>query len=147
MGDMSNIEEYEDHVVVSVNSEIYPLDVVHSAAYALIDDAYLILTGNPEDEILVEIRTRSKKTAKELAMQFNNNLLKFAVYKKQSEKNAAIREAIVKRALLTSELEDIELKSEKTTLLDDEDYGSFEDDSEGIKKEWEDEKKDESDQS
>lgn len=103
---ISNMEIYEDHVLLSINPKIYPLDVVYSAAYALLDKAYIVLDGDPEEEIIAEIRSKIKVDIKKLGDEFNNELINYAVYKKQSEKNALIRQAIIQRALLTTGFED-----------------------------------------
>jgi len=99
-----------DHVLLSINPQIYPLDIVYSAAYALLDKAYIVLDGDPEEEIIAELRLKIEGDLKKLGDEFNNELLNYAVYKKQSEKNALLRQAIVQRALLTNGFdEDISL--------------------------------------
>ena len=98
----SNMEIHKDLILLSINPKIYPLDVVYSAAYALLDKAYIILDGDPEEEIIVEIRPKAKIPLKKLGDGFNQELINYAVYKKQSEKNALIRQTIIQRALLTN---------------------------------------------
>ncbi len=99
---ISNMEIYEDHLLISVNPKIYPLDIVYSAAYTLLDKAYIVIDGDPDEEIIAEIRPKNNEDLKTLGNEFNNELINYAVYKKQSEKNAVIRQAIVQRALLTA---------------------------------------------
>ena len=129
--------------IPSINSTVYVINSIWAA-----DCLYVrpIINGNPEEELLVEIKPQKKGKLIDFAIKFNNQLLNYAVYKKQSEKNKEIRDAIVQRAMLTSEVEDLELEDipaapkktkEKTILDEDEAYfGSSDSDPEGIKKAW-----------
>lgn len=99
------MEVHRDHLLLSINPKIYPLDVVYSAAYTLLDQAYIVLDGDPEDEIIAEIRPKRNMELKKLGNDFNNELINYAVYKKQSEKNTLIRQAIIQRVLLTNGFE------------------------------------------
>ena len=111
---LGNINIKEDCAVFSVNPKIFSLDVVYSAAYIMIDKAFIILDGDPEEEIFVEIR---KKTQEQdfiqLVREFNEELLNYAVYKNQSEKNKKLRELILQRVLLTNNPEYFSLKHRK----------------------------------
>ena len=92
-----------EHVLVSVNPKIYSLDVVQSAAYVLMDRAYIVIDGDPKEKILVELKpTNKKEDLEKLGRDFNNELINYAVYKVQAERTKEIRETIVKRALLTN---------------------------------------------
>jgi His-Xaa-Ser system protein HxsD len=103
MVDNLELHKKGNYVLVSVNPKIYPLDVVHSAAYVLMDRAYIIIGGDPKEEIIVELRPKDKKTDIEtLGRDFNNELLNYAVYLMQSERNRAERTAIIQRALQTT---------------------------------------------
>lgn len=103
LGNME-INEKEGYVLFSINPKIYPLELVYSASYIMIDKAYLILDGDPKKKILVEIRAKDKNhDLKQLAMEFNDELLNYAVYKTISEKNKTIRETILQRVLLTND--------------------------------------------
>jgi His-Xaa-Ser system protein HxsD len=95
------IDKKEGRALVSINPKIYSLDVVYSAAYVLLDKAHIILDGDPEEEIIAEIIPKGENTLKELAENFNEELLNYSVYKTQTEKNKGIRQAIMQRALLT----------------------------------------------
>ena len=98
------VNEREGFGVFSINPKIYSLDIVYSAAYILIDKAFIILDGDPEKEIKVEIRKKKpEQELKDLVRDFNEELLNYAVYKVQSEKNKNIREMILQRVLLTND--------------------------------------------
>jgi len=110
---------------VKVNPKIYPLDVIYSAAYSMLDKAYVLLSGDAETEVIVSIKPKDN-TSTNLADEFTSELLNWAVYKTQSEKNADIRKAIIQRALLTNGFNEEE--------KDDDNYL---DDPEGIAIPWE----------
>lgn len=103
----SNMEvhEKEGYILISINPGIYPLDVIYSAAYVFLDRAYLLLDGDPKKKIIVEVRPKekTKSNLQKLGREFNNELINYAAYKEQSKRNASIRQAIVQRALLTSD--------------------------------------------
>ena len=99
---VANMEVHKDtnYVVVSINTKIYPIDVIQLAAYVMIDKAYIILDGDPNQEISVELRGKDQGiSAEELGREFNNQLLNYAVYKIQSEKNKEVKDALIKSAL------------------------------------------------
>lgn len=120
---ISNIEVYKDHILVDVSPKVYPLDVLYSAAYVLLDRAYVVIDGDPDKKVIVEIRPKGKCDLVKLGNEFNNELINYAVYKAQSEKNRALREAFIQRALLTN----IETQREEECI----------DDPEGIAVPWE----------
>lgn len=102
---LQNLELHKDerYVVVSVNPKIYPLDVVYSAAYALIDKAYVLIDGDPAEEIFVELRPKEDKIGPEqLGRELNTELLNYAVYKSQSQLNRGVRETLLQRTFLTN---------------------------------------------
>ena len=95
-------DEKNGSVIISVNPAIYPLDVIYPAAYVFMDRAYIMIDGDPKDEIFVEMVSKEGCSLVELAGDFNNELLNYAVYKKQVERNGPIREALITRALLSN---------------------------------------------
>lgn len=128
-------------VIIEVNPKIYPLDVVYSAAYVLIDDYYILLDGDPKNKIKVVISSKKgKKNLKKAASEFNNQLLNYAFYKEQSKKNSNIRQIMLQAALLQTE----EAKTEKSQatspeeeFLEKTEDADFLDDPEGIAVPWE----------
>ncbi len=101
---IDNIEIHKDekYVVVSVNPKIYNLPIVYAAAYVLIDRAYVILDGDPNEEILVKLRPKEKDyDLEKLGRELNEELLNYSVYMVQSVQNKEIRDAIMKRAMET----------------------------------------------
>ena len=93
---MNNFEIKDGSVFVSVNPKIYPLDVIFSAAYIFTDKNYIILDGNPEEEIIVEIKPKEDIYGMEkIAMEFNNELINYSSYAIQLMRNAHLREHII----------------------------------------------------
>ena len=101
---LGNVRLGEDHILCTINPKIYALETVYSAAYILMDKAYILLDGDPEKEIIVEIRQKKqpKIDLEELAIEFNEQLLNYAVYKVQSERNKGLREIMMQRVMLTN---------------------------------------------
>jgi His-Xaa-Ser system protein HxsD len=103
MQNPKNIQINEDHAIFKINPKIYPLELVYSAAYIMIDKAFIVLDGDPDTEIIAEIRKKNdERSLNELVQLFNEELLNYAVYKTHSEKNKALREIILQRVLLTN---------------------------------------------
>lgn len=102
--DNLQIDDAEGTLVVKVNPRFYPLEVIYSASYALLDRAYVVLDGDPQQEILVKLRPlhAGASDLERLGREFNNELLNYTMYAIQVERNKAVRDAIIQRALLTS---------------------------------------------
>lgn len=97
------IDKKGGYLIVSVNPKIYPLEVIYSAAYVFIDRAYLVVDGNPEEEVFVQMKPKDKNDDMEkLGNEFNNELLNYAVYVVQAMKNQPLRKAIIERAMMTN---------------------------------------------
>jgi len=108
------IDEKGEYAIFSVNPNIYPLDLVYSASYIMIDKAFVILDGDPKEKILVEIRKKKpEQNLKILVQEFNEELLNYAVYKVQSEKNRNIREMILQRVLMTNSPSHLNIEKEE----------------------------------
>jgi His-Xaa-Ser system protein HxsD len=100
------INKKEGYVLVSVNPKIYPVDVVLSSAYIFTDNCYVLVDGDPNEEIIVELRPKDKKEDIEIiGRNFNNELINYANYAVQAIKNERLREAILNRVLLTNSVE------------------------------------------
>jgi His-Xaa-Ser system protein HxsD len=91
----SNIKIVSNCAMVSVNPKLYPLEVIYSASYVMLDRAYIILTGNPEKEVIVEIESKDKGDAAALGKEFNDQLLNYANYHSMSKKNIEIKKMLL----------------------------------------------------
>ncbi|MFP4424134.1 MAG: hypothetical protein ACLFP2_02785 [Candidatus Woesearchaeota archaeon] len=111
------ISVHEDTAQLSINPRIYPLDTIYSASYVLLDEAYILLDGDPDTEVKVSIKPKSGQDPEELGYRFHNQLINYAVYKEQVKKNQDIRKVILQRALLTNGY-----KAEDEDLIPWEDY-------------------------
>jgi len=97
---MENFEIKDGSIFFSVNPKIYPMDVIFSAAYVFTDKNYIILDGNPEEEIVVEIKPKEKvEDMGKIAMEFNNELVNYGAYAVQAARNAHLRHIIMQKVL------------------------------------------------
>jgi His-Xaa-Ser system protein HxsD len=140
---VSDIAVNKDSVIVSINPKIYPLEVIYSAAYVFLDRAYILLDGEPQSKITVELKPKKKPVDREelekLGGDFNNELINYADYRKRAERTAKLRELILQRALLTnSQLEEEDYESDGSIEdLENEEKNDFLEDPEGIAIPWE----------
>ena len=143
-----DLKEKDAAVVIKINSKIYPLHTVYSASYVFLDRCYIMLDGDPEKEILVELRLKKDSNLElgVLAREFFNELLNYAFYEEQSRKNAPLRNTLLRAALLSNiGVQEFESEEEKCNEdLEDADWSEIEDledeefeDPEGVAVPWE----------
>lgn len=90
-------------VSISVNPKLYSLDVVYSAAYIFTEKCYVLLDGDPLQEIIVELKPKFPNVnLEELGREFNNELINYANYDLQFKKNIRLREILLQKILLTN---------------------------------------------
>jgi His-Xaa-Ser system protein HxsD len=113
------IDKESNSVVISVNPKIFPLEVIYSASYVFLDKAYVMMDGNPQENIAVQLKAKnSGEDLQSLALEFNNELVSYSVYVVQAARTSEIRKAIVQRALATIEESDIKLEEEFEPIED-----------------------------
>lgn len=100
--DNLEVHKKDNFVIISINPKLYPLEVIYSAAYIFIDKAYVMIDGDPREEILVQLRPKASMDIEVLGREFNNELLNYMVYMHRTIRSQGIREAIVQRALATN---------------------------------------------
>jgi His-Xaa-Ser system protein HxsD len=125
------IDRQQKTVRINVNPKLYPLDVIYSAAYVFLDKAYLLLEGDPNSKVTVELRAKGMEDVEKMGREFMNELLNYVAYKKQSEKSKEIRQMIVQRALITNSSECEVVEKEEDFFSED-----YLDDPEGIAIPW-----------
>ncbi len=125
------IDEKNNSVLITINSKIYPLEIVYSAAYVFIDRAYVIIDGDPEDKLIVELKLKEKGNLDELGREFNNELVSYAVYVIQSARTQGVRDALVEKVFSTNTE-----KSAPETEDDEFEGMDYEEDPLGITKPW-----------
>lgn len=92
------------NITVNINPCLFPLDVVYTAAYVLLDKYYILLDGDTKKSIRVILTPKEKNANLEKAKaEFNNELINYAFYKEQSKKNSALRQIMLQAALLSAE--------------------------------------------
>lgn len=132
------INKKDNVVMISVNPKIYPLDVVLSSAYLFTNDYYVLVDGDPVEEIIVELRPKDKnEDIEKIGRNFNNELINYATYTVQTIKNEKLREAILNRVMLTNSTENNKnaVQTEKNYLEKEAKPWKFED-SENIAVPW-----------
>lgn len=147
---LENLELHPEHnsVLISVNPKIFPLEVVYSATYSLMDKAYSIIDGDPEEEIFVELKPKDKKLdLEQLGREFNNELLNYAVYMVQNSKNQDLINTLIQRAFLTNSAPSVPQNTVNDKPVDEKDTSvdefSYIDDPLGIAKPWSSDKENE----
>lgn len=117
--DNLEVHKKDNFVRVSVNPKLYPLEVIYSAAYVFIDRAYVMIDGDPKEEILVQLKPKTNMDVETLGREFNNELLNYMVYMTRTIRSQGIREAMVQRALATNAQPQQETKSQPESPTDD----------------------------
>ncbi len=101
-----SVDKKNNRVMARVNPKVYPLSVVYPAAYSFIDRAFVLLDGDPEDEVVVTmIPKNDREDLETLAREFYNEMLNYGVYLIQSTKNQVVRDLILQRVLATNSRE------------------------------------------
>lgn len=98
-----DIQNQENYVILRLNPEIYPLNVIFVSLYAFLDKAYFILDGDKTKEILIKvIKKNLESDLKNICNEFYNELINYSVYHDKSIENKEYRLTLLKRALLTN---------------------------------------------
>jgi len=87
---------------ITLNTKIYPLDVVYSAAYVFLDDAYFQISGDPNKEINLTIYPKKDTDLNKLKLDFLNECVSQSSYFAKLDQNNDILKLIVEKALFTS---------------------------------------------
>ena len=100
---MENVELFKGKnlALVSVNPKVYSLGVVFAAAYVLLEKAFVVIDGDPGDQIVVSLEPKKGKDIETLATDFNEQLINFAVNFDQSARTKNIRDEFIKQAFLS----------------------------------------------
>jgi len=113
-----DINKEENKVVLFINPKIFPVPVINKTASKFKDDVWVTMDGNPNEELLVELKPKKEQDLELLARQFNNKLLEFSTEGIQVNENnktliSEIRQVVKKFA---SEQEGRITKQSITTL-------------------------------
>ena len=84
---------------ISVNPNIYSMDVIYSAAHAFTKECYVLLDGDIKTRIIVELKPFEAQNLEELGRNFLNRLLSYQIYRQKRSENEKIRNLLLYRAL------------------------------------------------
>ncbi|TRO61917.1 hypothetical protein E2P64_00060 [Candidatus Bathyarchaeota archaeon] len=83
-------------VVVKIKAEVFPIDLVYTAAHRVMERAYVILDGSPSEEVYAILKPRKYKgDLEELGRIFYDELIAAAFHTVQFVRNKEMREALV----------------------------------------------------
>ncbi len=92
-----------DHVALTVDDSIYPLEAVYGAAYIFIDRCYVLVERPAEGRYRVTLASKHPEADAEalrhLVGEFANELLSCAWRHRITQDNRAVIEAVTKQAL------------------------------------------------
>ena len=123
-------------VSVSVNPDVYSLDVIYGAGFVYVDRAFVLLDRGDEDHVVVSLTARAESdeaALQELGGAFANELLTQAFRASLAKKTLKIRELVINRALYST----LDSGSAGDLDFDDDDDLEFLDDPLGIAVPWE----------
>lgn len=89
-------------LTITVERELYPLDVLFSASYVFLDRAFIFFDGNPRGEIVITFEPKDELKDDGLRMMagdFLNELVAVRVRQSIADRNKTIREYIVSGVL------------------------------------------------
>lgn len=104
----TNFEIKGDVVIIKINKEIYPKEVLIQAAYVKLEK-YYILIDTDENYFIVSLKYKEKNPQNNLetsVYEFFDELIESQSYLDQIERTSKIREIILERALLGQTLDD-----------------------------------------
>ncbi|MCD6229340.1 MAG: hypothetical protein J7K00_00880 [Candidatus Diapherotrites archaeon] len=135
------IDESKRHILVSIDPSIYPLPVITLAANDFVNNYFVMLDGDVENEILVSIRQKEdKEISKDVGETFNNKLIEYSVFVEKTIRNQALRESLTSLALtMSNALNNQDSTRPASTEICkeiEEESKSYLDDPNGITKPW-----------
>jgi His-Xaa-Ser system protein HxsD len=95
--DNFELDKKQNLALISVNPKVFPLPVIFSASYWMMDKAFVVIDGSPS-QIVVSLRPKAKQNLEELARLFNEELINNAVNASESKKTEALRNELIKLA-------------------------------------------------
>lgn len=94
--DFLHVDEKGKSVVVKINAKMFPIDLVYDAAYSMLGRAYVILDGNPNEEVFAILTPRNfKGDLQELGRIFYDEIVNSSFYAVQLMRNKDVRTALV----------------------------------------------------
>lgn len=108
------VDNKKNIVVVKINPKLYPVDILYTAAYSLMEKAYVIFEGSLQESVYAILKPRNfKGTLEELGNLFYEELTAAAFYAVQLVRNQGIREALLKGLSDTFSFNESDMESEE----------------------------------
>ena len=108
---MKFYEIENDFIKIYLNPKLYNLETIYSSAYQLMETVNIILEGDPDVEVIVNLSYKEKdnteKELTELAKEFSNKLINYSYYKINTKNKALLRSLLLKKSFENIILEDI----------------------------------------
>ena len=92
----------DNAVTITLNPKVYSLQIIYSSAYALLDKAYIVLDGDPEKEITVQLFSKKGENADILKQRFYDELVNYGNYYNSLNRDKEIVKMILERALFSA---------------------------------------------
>lgn len=90
-----SVKKGKDEVTVKINTEVFPIDLIYTASYHMLDRAYVILDGSPSEVVYAILKPRSfEGPLDELGREFYDQLISCAFGAVQVVRNEGMREAL-----------------------------------------------------
>lgn len=102
----TSFEMHGDEVILKINKNIYPKEVILQATYVKLDEFYFLIDED-ENYFLVSIKYKEESGDLErAAYEFFDELIESASYLDQLKRTSELRQTILERALLTQSLDE-----------------------------------------
>ncbi|MBR9681997.1 MAG: hypothetical protein GOV00_04340 [Candidatus Altiarchaeota archaeon] len=117
-------DEKKKLVVVKINPKLYPIDIIYSASYSVMEKAFVMLEGSLDEKVYVVLKLRNfKGTLEELGQLFYDELNAAAFYAVQLARSQGVREALIHGLSQASPLENMSDSEESIGQLWEEKFG------------------------
>ena len=121
--DFFEVNKKEGFVMVKVNKQIFPIDLIYNAAYMILDRAYVILDSSPGYIVYVLLRPRTfKGELEELGRIFYDELVSTAFQTVQFVRNQGMREVLM-RSLVEEETDEADINEKDIATLWEDKFG------------------------
>jgi len=92
----------DNKAIIELNPKLYDLETIYSSAYQLIEDAFILLSGDPEEKITIQLSSQKNKNTKEeletIAKNFLNQLVNYTYYKLNAKNKENTRALLLKQS-------------------------------------------------
>ena len=98
----SNAMLESESLMIKLNPKVYSLQIIYATAYSLLDKAYILLDGDPEKEILVQLFPKDEQDSEKLKQRFYDELINYGNYYSSLNRDKEIVKMILERALFSA---------------------------------------------